>query len=1231
MVRFWGWLALLEGVGIVRGFQLALVAGAGVLAAAAGTVLAIAVNVATGGSARWFPTMERYPLWWTAGATVTVAGAGLLMYKVQRWYDSRLRELIPAVQQPEPWVVDRPAEVNQIVAALRRPRGGTVGITTTVNGAGGFGKTTVAKIVRADRRVLRRFRGRLYWVTLGRDVHKQALVGLVNDLLTQLQPDRPGTFTSAQQAADHLAAVLNTGPRWLLILDDAWSDDQLALFPIAGRCTRLVTTRNPSLAIGASVPVRIDQMSQTQALAVLSAGLPPMPTAIAQGLLEETGRWPLLLRLVNKILTDESRLHTDITPVAEDLLAKIRQAGRLHLDQLTGTEARQLDVNDPDQRRQAVRATIEASTGLLPASDRGRLAELGVFAEDETVPVALVGTLWQVTGGLDQRATETLCARLADLALVRLIRTSESGAIELHDVIREYLRAELGPARRERAHQVLLDAAMAELPMAPAASMSGSVHEVTAWWEIPEHARYLRDHLIEHMIAAGRPGQAETVATDLRWAAARLEYSGPAGPSTDLALADTARAERLRRLVGQCAHLLAPINPPHSLFDIFCSRIGQDPEWGSQAQSVQARRGQPAVINLWPLPDLPDLALRNVLTGHTGTVEAMAIVREGTWLATGGRDGTARTWDLTTGQQLAVFTGHTGRVTAVAIAPDGTWLATVSDDRAGRIWDATTGQLRAVLSGHTDTVLAVAIAADGTCLATGSLDGTVRIWDPDGTQRGILVGHKSWVTAVATAPDGTWLATASIDGTARIWDIRVGQLRAVLDGHASWVGTVAIAPDGTWLATGSHDRTARIWDAATGQQLAVLEGHTSWVRALAIAPDGTWLATGSHDRTARIWDAATGQQRAVLAGHKGPVTAVAIAPDGTWLATASDDRTVQIWDATGQQRVVLVGHTDRVTSAVIGPDSTWLATTSDDRSARIWDASNAQQPTALARSVSSRFVRFAPDGSWLASTSDDGAIRIWDATTGQPRGVLTDQGKPLTSAAIAPDCTWIATTGQDDIVRIWDIDTRTPRAVRTGHREPVTTVAIAPDGNWLATGSADRSIRILDTSTGTLRTVLTGHTRDVTAVEISPDGTWLASASRDGTARIWDACTGQQRAVLSGHTGWVGAMAIAPDGTWLATSSDDLNVQIWDTSTAQQRATLTGHRDRVTAVAIACGGNWLSTISHDRTLRIWHPATGEIVAAMRVDGQLDDCAWNPCSQSLAAAGERGLYLFTFRS
>jgi NB-ARC domain len=141
-----------------------------------------------------------------------------------------------------------------------------------------------------------------------------------------------------RQAAEHLAAVLAEGPRRLVILDDVWFDDQLAAFPVAGRCARLVTTRVGSLVAGQSVPVRVDQMSPKQARAVLTAGLKPVPPpVIIDGLVVECGRWPLLLRLVNKIMVDQARSRTDVADMARESLDQLRGGGAIQVDALTGT------------------------------------------------------------------------------------------------------------------------------------------------------------------------------------------------------------------------------------------------------------------------------------------------------------------------------------------------------------------------------------------------------------------------------------------------------------------------------------------------------------------------------------------------------------------------------------------------------------------------------------------------------------------------------------------------------------------------------------------------------------------------------------------------------------------------------------------------------------------------------------------------------------------------------
>ena len=68
----------------------------------------------------------------------------------------------------------------------------------------------------------------------------------------------------------------------------------------------------------------------------------------------------------------------------------------------------------------------------------------------------------------------------------------------------------------------------------------------------------------------------------------------------------------------------------------------------------------------------------------------------------------AREQDETTVTELLVLAGHEGLVLSVAFSPDGTRLATGSFDNTARLWDASTGKELAVLKGHESYVLSVA-------------------------------------------------------------------------------------------------------------------------------------------------------------------------------------------------------------------------------------------------------------------------------------------------------------------------------------------------------------------------------------------------------------------------------------------------------------------------------------------------------------------------------------------
>jgi WD40 repeat protein len=820
------------------------------------------------------------------------------------------RVLLPPPVEVPGWVVDRPAEVSAVVAALLGGRAGTVGITTALQGAGGFGKTTLALMVCADRRIRRRFRGYVHMVTVSRDVRATAaLAAKVNDVIKEVAGE-DATFTDPELAGRRLGALLDAGPRRLLVLDDVWEPGQLAPFAVGGRrCARLVTTRVPGLLAGRGTAVRVDQMSPEQARRLLISGLPPLAPALVAGLLAVTGRWPLLLRLANKILANAAQAGADVPAAGARLLARLQEGGPAAVDELSGEAGRILEVGQPRERARAVQATIGASTSLLDPQDVQRFAELAVFAEDETIPFSLAAQLWRATGGLDDLQASQLLARLGELALVSPEGTAPGG-VTLHDVVREFLRGDLASQRLAELNGTLLDAVTSRLPAADTLDPASPGSPV-AWWELRQDEGYLWDHLVEHLLEAGRRSDAERVAGDLRWVGARLQHFGLAAAAADLSLVGTPRADRLRVALVRAAHLLAPTEPTEAVVDVLHSRVAADPVWGPQVTALRDICHRPRLVNRWPLPDPPDPALRRVLVGHTGEVKAVAVAPDGSWLATASSDRTARIWDAATWRQRAVLAGHTGEVTAVAVAPDGSWLATASGAGALRIWDAATWRQQTTLAGRIGWVNALVVAPHGSWLATASNDHTLRIWDAATGRERVTMSHGTAgpVWAVAVAPDGSWLATVTM--AVRIWDAATGQEMAVQillpTGTVGAFVAVAVAPDGSWLATIGFWGTVQIWDTATWQERAVMTTSASRPSSVvAVAPDGSWLATThDDDQTVRIWDTAAGQEQATSTGRPGDLKAVA--PDGSWLATA-DGATVRIWDAaTGQQRATLTG------------------------------------------------------------------------------------------------------------------------------------------------------------------------------------------------------------------------------------------------------------------------------------------------------------------------------------
>ena len=167
-----------------------------------------------------------------------------------------------------------------------------------------------------------------------------------------------------------------------------------------------------------------------------------------------------------------------------------------------------------------------------------------------------------------------------------------------------------------------------------------------------------------------------------------------------------------------------------------------------------------------------------VVGDHAAPVYSLAFAPAGSTLASAGKDGTARLWDLCGGPHITL-TGHADEVLSVAFHPDGEQVATGSKDRTARLWDAASGKqlLRLPKAGeHEGPVTAVAFLNGGRMLISAAGNrinaadwGGVHLWQSTNTVKKLGEPQGAW--ALAATPHGKTLAWGGGGKRVTLWEI----------------------------------------------------------------------------------------------------------------------------------------------------------------------------------------------------------------------------------------------------------------------------------------------------------------------------------------------------------------------------------------------------------------------------------------------------------------------------
>lgn len=671
----------------------------------------------------------------------------------------------------------------------------------------------------------------------------------------------------------------------------------------------------------------------------------------------------------------------------------------------------------------------------------------------------------------------------------------------------------------------------------------------------------------------------------------------------------------------------------------------------------------------------------NTSSPYFSGVTAIALSRDGKFVAGGFKDNSVTIWDLNSGEELAEMATSIAlpamALLAIQFSPDGKYLLTAYAEGTTTLWDLSTGnKIREIKNGvYGATCNSATFTADGREVVSisGAVPAVVVKRGDAGAKThvvsmDVLTGKETPVVDlpellpgkamgrcfVTSTTDGRILVSTSTSEAEKIWDVgSKSEPRILLHATPERVSSHTLSPSGQIAAFAQHAKLY-VWDLTRSAQIYAvsIEANKTFeqgneISSLEFSSAADRLAVGTFDGRISIFEASSGRLARKLEGSVNVPRSIVFDSHGHRLYSRNNTA----WNLdSGQAEKIMDQAVDG--NQLFSAGGEMLAVNSpNDGDVRIWNVAKNQVVATLSPKSESLINRmaFSPDGKFLAVTyrasaaqlQEMGAggvkitrdanvnfnqirdtyvqIRIWEIASGKEIGDL-----PSTASGnldFSPDGQSLAVAAVAGI-EIWDVTTRTKKQV------------LQPSVPTLPGGGLFNDMVNRISSLG----------RVILSVRYSPDGRFIAAGIQDSSRSMSEiAEAAQQRFSTLPHRkrSKVNLFGLGqpqlPGGngnqTGVLKSSAPVSamsikvrgpVEVWDSSNGQRVLNLPGHPSGAGLVVFSPNGKLLATAGTEDDIKLWDMSNGkELRTLSGHTGMIGGMAFSPDNQLLATASADG--------